>query len=100
MLYQHQALLEYELVLRSRGYPEDKICEDIEAFTQIRNIKEIPLTSKILIEASKIRRLYSLTYFDSLHAASALAYDETIISSDKAYRKIPTLRALDPHQIL
>ncbi|MHC1628370.1 MAG: type II toxin-antitoxin system VapC family toxin [Candidatus Nezhaarchaeales archaeon] len=93
------AYMEYELILKSRGYSEDTIQSDIQAFKRITNLKEIPLTSKILIEASKLRKNYNLTYFDSLHAASALQHDKTIISTDKAYQTIPKLKTINPRQI-
>jgi len=93
------AFMEYELVLRSRGYGEDTICSDIEAFKSIENIDEITLTSNIIIKASSLRKRYGLTYFDSLHVASALLYDKLIISTDKAYQKISGLKILDPKQI-
>ncbi len=40
------AYMEYELVLRSKGYSEDIISEDIDAFRRIKNLSEIPLTSE------------------------------------------------------
>lgn len=63
------AYMEYELILRSKGYNEEVIRKDIEAFRLIKNLDEVPLTSNILIEASRLRNRYGLSYFDSLHAA-------------------------------
>lgn len=94
------AYMEYELILRSRGYSEETISDDIKAFKHIRNLDEIPLTSNIIVTASEIRMRYGLTYFDSLHAASALQYDKTIISVDKAYRKILGLQTIDPRKVV
>ncbi len=94
------AYVEYELVLRSRGYSEDAVSSDIHAFRSIRNLGEFPLTSRIIVEASKLRVRYGLTYFDSLHAASALNHDKTIISTDKIYREVKELRAVDPRELV
>lgn len=94
------AYMEYELVLRSRGYSEDDVSRDIEAFRHIKNLGEIPLTSGILVTASRIRMKHGLTYFDSLHAASALKHDRTIISTDKAYRAVPGLTVMDPRDVV
>ena len=93
------AYLEYGLVLRSRGYSEEDVLEDIEGFRELRNLRELPLTSKVLARAARLRVDYGLTFFDSLHAASALLYDGTIISVDKAYRKVQGLRVLDPRYV-
>lgn len=35
-------LVEYELVLRSKGYGEESIGEDLKAFSQIRGVKILP----------------------------------------------------------
>jgi len=94
------ALIEYELILRSRGYSEDAIRKDIQAFMMISNIHEIPLTSKVIITASLLREKYHLSYFDSLHAASALAHDRIVISVDKCYRRIPDIKLIDPGSVI
>jgi len=93
------AYMEYELVLKSRGYSEDTISSDIDAFRRIKNLGEIPLTSKVIIKASELRKRYGITYFDSLHAASAFFHDKMIISTDKVYRKIPELKVIDPREV-
>ncbi len=94
------AYIEYELLLKSRGYDRATIEGDIEAFRRFPNLEEIPLSSDILLKASKLRASYSLTYFDSLHAASALLYDGAIISVDEAYRRVEALRVLDPRAFI
>ena len=94
------ALMEYELVLRSRGYDEARIREDIQAFKRIDNVREIPLNSDILLAASSLREQHGLSYFDSLHAASALLHDGIIISVDECYRRVPGLKAIDPRELV
>jgi len=94
------ALIEYELILRSKGYSEDAIRDDIQAFMIINNIREIPLTFKVIINASMLREKYHLTYFDSLHAASALIHDRTVISVDRCYEKIPNIKLIDPREVV
>ncbi len=94
------AYIEYELVLRARGYSEESIRSDIDAFRRLSNIDEIPLTASILVEASKLRELYELTYFDSMHAASALAFDKSIISVDQAYRRVPQPKVINPAELV
>ena len=94
------AYMEYELVLRSKGYNTEAILGDIEAFRRIENLGEVPLTARVIVEAARLRDKYGLTYFDSLHAASALHHDKTIISTDKAYQKVPGLRTIDPRKLV
>lgn len=94
------ALMEYSLVLRSKGIPETEIQRDIALFRSIRNIGEAYLTSETLIKATELRMIYGLTYFDSLHAATAILRDGVIISTDKAYSKIDTIKHIDPRQIV
>jgi predicted nucleic acid-binding protein len=94
------AYMEYELVLRSRGYNSEAILGDIEAFRRIENLGEVPLTARVIVEAARLRDKYGLTYFDSLHAASALYHDKTIISTDNAYQKVPGLRTIDPRKLV
>lgn len=92
------AYMEYELLLRSRGYSEEEVSSDVEAFRRVRNLGEVPLTSEILVEASRLRRIHGLTYFDSLHAASALQHDKMMVSRDEAYGRVPGLAAVDPRE--
>lgn len=94
------ALIEYELVLRSRGYGEEDIAADMRAFTKIRNVDEAPLNSEVILEAISLRRRYQLTYFDSLHAATTILHDGAIVSTDKAYIGIRELKAIDPEDAL
>lgn len=93
------ALLEYELVLRSRGVAPEDIYNDILAFVRIRNLGEVPLSARVIINALDLRDRYGLTYSDSLHAASALEYDGAIISTDQIYGSVKELTHLDPRKI-
>lgn len=52
------------------------------------------------MNAIKLRNKHHITYFNSLHAASALSHDKTIISTDKVYKDIPELKAMNPREAL
>lgn len=93
------AYLEYELVLRSRGLDLKTIYRDIESFRNIRNIEEAPLSSKVILKSIELRDRYGLTFFDSLHAATAITLDRVIISTDKAYSRIKELKHIDPRKL-
>ncbi len=90
------AYLEYALILRSKGYDEEEIREDLIHFRNMPNLGEAPLNVDVLIRASKLRKEYNLTFFDSLHAATALMLDKVIISVDQAYKRIKGLKVIDP----
>jgi len=93
------AYLEYDLILRSKGYSDREIGEDLAMFSSISNLGEAPLTAKVLIKASEIRGKHGLTFFDSLHGATALLTDGTMISVDEAYKKVEGLRVISPKTI-
>jgi len=93
------AYLEYELILKSRGYSSKDIYNDLQAFKYIKNLGEIPLSIKIILKAIELRNKYNISYFDSLHAATAIEYDKVIISTDHIYREIKELKWVDPKKI-
>lgn len=48
--------------------------------------------------AAEIREKYDLTYYDSLHAASALVSgDRTIVSTDTQYDRVRDLKRINPY---
>ncbi|RLE97430.1 MAG: hypothetical protein DRJ96_03965 [Thermoprotei archaeon] len=50
-------------------------------------------------QCERLREAYGLTYFDSLHASSALHHDGAIISVDEDYRRVPMLKVMDPREL-
>ncbi|RLG56112.1 MAG: VapC toxin family PIN domain ribonuclease, partial [Thermoproteota archaeon] len=50
--------------------------------------------------ASELREKFKLTYFDSLHCASAILYDGVILSVDEAYDKVSEVHRIDPRSLL
>jgi len=93
------AYLEYELILRSRGYSEEDIREDLYCFKNLANLGEVSLTVDVLLKASELREKYGLTFFDSLHGATALLLDRMIISVDEDYGKVEGLKVVNPAEI-
>jgi len=52
-------------------------------------------------KAHELRALYSLTYFDSLHAAAAMVENRTLVSYDeRAYSKVEDLEYVHPTRLL
>ncbi len=46
-----------------------------------------------------LRRKYGLTFFDSLHAATAMEEDETLVSFDRKYMEVEELKYEHPSSI-
>ncbi len=92
------ALLEFEVVLRSRGLSTDEIKKALYAIHLILDkygVNEIKtINTLLLITHLELMEQYKLSYFDSLIAASALSYDGIIISDDKDFDKIKDLRRI------
>ncbi|MFQ6071491.1 MAG: type II toxin-antitoxin system VapC family toxin [Methanosarcinales archaeon] len=72
---------------------------NIEMFRNYPNLSEENLSSEIIIKASELREWYGLTYFDSLHAATAILSDKKIVSLDMDYDKVNELTRIDPRFI-
>ncbi|MBS7655804.1 type II toxin-antitoxin system VapC family toxin [Candidatus Bathyarchaeota archaeon] len=94
------AYLEYELILKSRSYLDSEIQKDLTAFRSFPNLGEAPLTLNVILTASKIREKYKLSYFDSLHAATAILIDNEIISSDEDYQRVKGLKTIVPQKLV
>lgn len=92
--------LEYELLLKSRKINVSELVRDIIHFKTLENIKEIPLNSSIIVLAQTLREKYKLTYFDSLHSASALHADGIMISSDNDFKNIKNLKVIEPNKLV
>lgn len=93
------AYLEMELIMRSKGFDHNEIIKNILMFKSIPKLGEAPLTSDAILNAVRIRANYGLTYFDSLHASTALLYDGVIISVDEDYKRVQGLKVVDPRKL-
>ena len=92
------ALFEFVVVLKARGKSAGEIREAVNALKdvfEIYLIKEVKtIDTDLMIKQTEIEEKYGLTFFDSLIASSALKFDKTVISDDKAFDKIPELRRI------
>ncbi len=93
------AYLEYELVHRSKGLKEAEIFTEISSFQALPHLGETGLTTRTILRALLLREDYPLTYFDSLHAGSALLSDGRIVSADQAYDQVEGLTRIEPPEI-
>lgn len=91
------ALLEFDLVLKSREYSEsdrmEKLALLINDYPHLEE-KTIPITPKIIHETARVESLYLLDYFDAGMVASALILDKKIATTDQKIIKIPEIEVL------
>ena len=89
------AILEFTLLLRSKLVDETDILEILLAWENFPNFQTIPLDTKSIIRSASLRDQYTISFFDSLHAATGLTNNLTIVGSDTAYEQIDGLETLD-----
>ena len=92
------ALLEFEVVLRSRGRKQTDIKK---AFTALKfifeeySIKEVKtIDTSLILKHLELSENYGLSYFDSLIAASAISLDGIIVSDDEDFDFIEEVKRI------
>ncbi|RLI78806.1 hypothetical protein DRP07_10710 [Archaeoglobales archaeon] len=91
------AIFEFQAVLRARGRAPSEIAKAMVALKQIfgRRIKEVStINTSLFMTQAEIEEKYGLSYFDSMIAASALAFDGVVVSDDKDFDRVEGLRRL------
>lgn len=89
------ALLEFDIVLKSRGYTFDERMEKhallLRDFPLVEE-KSSKLRPSTLFLAAKLEKEVGLEYFDAGVAAEALQHDAIVISTDHAFEKVASLQ--------
>ncbi len=89
------ALLEFDIVLKSRAYTFDERMEKhallLRDFPLVEE-KSSKLRPSTFYLAAKIEKEVGLEYFDAGVAAESLQHDGTVISTDAAFEKVASLR--------
>lgn len=96
------AFLELDLLIIS-GKIEVKIpifYEASEKTFSYYDIEVVKPSLKHLMKGWELREKYNLTYFDSLHASTAVVENETLVSYDNKYSDIKELKYLRPEETL
>lgn len=88
-------VLEFQVVLRARNRTPVQVKAAMLALHEalVRcNVKEMrTIDSGLLALQCELEERHGLSYFDSLIAAAALALDRKVISSDRAFDRVPDL---------
>ena len=89
------AVLEFQVVLRARDRTPAQVKAAMLALHEALarcNVKEVKtLDSGLLALQCELEEKHGLSYFDSLIAAAALALDRKVVSSDRAFDRVPDL---------
>ncbi len=90
-------LLEFDLVLKARGYsPSSRMREFrsmIEGFPEIEDASGT-FAPRTLYVGAAIEEGFGLDYFDALIAAEALVFDGKLVSSDRDFDSVPGLERI------
>jgi len=92
------ALLEFEVVLRSRGLRVEDVRKALYAIHlildsyKVRVLKTMDIS--LLIMHLELMERYKLSFFDSLIAASAISYDGVVVSDDEDFDRVSDLKRL------
>lgn len=94
------ALLEYSLYLKSKKIQPKEIEDTLIAWRNFPRIKFVDLDLEILIQAFQLQHNYLISFFDSLHAATAMRNSMILISTDTVYSTIDDLNYLEVINII
>ncbi|MFQ6077150.1 MAG: type II toxin-antitoxin system VapC family toxin [Candidatus Bathyarchaeia archaeon] len=91
------ALLEFDVVLKSRGYSSDERMEKhgllLRDFPN-SGVKVSKLSPSTLYLTARIEKEVGLEYFDAGVAAEALQHDGSVVSTDEAFDRVAHLKRL------
>lgn len=96
------ALIELDLLILS-GKLKAEIPEFYRGLSEVLSyygLEVISPTPKHVAKSWELRERYGITYFDSLHAATAIIENETLVSYDRTYSNVEGLRYLSPEEAL
>ena len=92
------SLFEYMTVMRTMNVKSTDVKQILLALSQDLHSRGIPqaktIDSLLLVKQCELESDCGLTFFDSLIAASALSLDQSIVSDDEDFDRVPGLRRI------
>lgn len=89
------ALVEFDIVLKSRGFPPEERMEKLALlladYPQVKD-RMGRITPLTLYLSAKLEMEHKLDYFDAGVASEALQHDGIVVSTDKAFDRIPNIK--------
>ncbi len=73
-----------------------ELCEGLKVY----GMQISPVTCESVMLAASMRSKYNLSYYDSHYAAQARTLDQQIISTDRAYDRVPEIKRVKPESLL
>lgn len=98
-----ECIHELYFVSAEEGVDLNEIISRIGALTAINNLTFLETTYEIDLTALALMKQYTLTsIFDAYHAATALEQDpdQTIVSTDDVFDRVPGLKRKDPRELV
>ncbi|MHA1593364.1 MAG: type II toxin-antitoxin system VapC family toxin [Candidatus Baldrarchaeia archaeon] len=81
----------------------DVIATDFAHIIGLKNVEIVPATAEIYLSAINLMLMYNISsIFDAIYAATALSPmvpDNTILSTDRVYDRIPGIKRIDPRSM-
>lgn len=68
----------------------------LNALTSLPNLRWVPITPRICLSASLLMKEHGLNPFDAYIAATALAEDGVVLSTEHIYNRINGIERIDP----
>jgi len=72
----------------------------ITALTRIKNLEWVSITSEICTASTVLMSEYNLNPFDAYHAATAIARDKKILSTEHVYNSVSGIERIDPKEFV
>lgn len=91
------ALIEFDIVLKSRGYTDENRMEKLALLLRDFPASATsihPITPATLYAAALNERSFRVDYFDAAVAAEAMEHDGKVVSTDRAFDVIPGLKRI------
>ncbi len=72
----------------------------VNALIHIKNLEWVPISSEICLTSTLLMSEYGMNPFDSYHAATALARDKKILSTEHVYDRLKGIERIDPRKFI
>ncbi len=95
------SLLELDLIIGSKGIDVDvsRFYRSLDSLLEYYGVMVLTPSPKHFRLAWELRERYELTYFDSLHASTAISEGLPLVSFNKVYAKVRELRYVNPREL-
>jgi predicted nucleic acid-binding protein len=72
----------------------------VNALVHIKNLEWVPLSSEICLTSTLLMSEYGLNPFDAYHAATAIARDKKVLSTEHVYDRVKGIERIEPNKFV